>query len=495
MAFQHDVFISYAHLDNQELAPGQKGWVANFHRALEIRVGQYLGKEANIWRDPKLQGNDAFPETLVTNVQGSAILISVLSPRYVRSDWTRRELNEFLKATCPGPNVGNKCRIFKVLKTPVPLDQHPSELKALLGYEFFKVDPETGRPRELDEIFGPAAQREFWMKVDDVAQDICSLLRTLEAETSDIAREDSVEKQPVFVAFTTSDVNEQREILQRDLRQHGYEVLPQRPLGASLSEVEDSVREDLRRCRLSVHLVGSRYGAIPEDGTESAPEIQNRLAAERAREADLTRLIWIAPGLNISNDRQRGFVERLRFEIESGKDSDLLETPFEDLRSAVEHRLQAIASEKARLQSRTDSTEDLIRLYFIYDQRDVDFIEPWQQYLFEYGLEILRPIFDGDESEIRECQEENLRTCDAALIYYGAANEFWVRRKLREIQRAAALGRAAPIAATAILLAPPVRPEKRHFQTHEAAVIPQMGGLSCEALSPFLRHISGSRKA
>jgi hypothetical protein len=68
------------------------------------------------------------------------------------------------------------------LKTPVPLDQHPPELQPLLGYDFFKLDPETRRPRELDEIFGPGSQREFWMKIDDVAQDVCSLLRMLEAE-------------------------------------------------------------------------------------------------------------------------------------------------------------------------------------------------------------------------------------------------------------------------------------------------------------------------
>ena len=60
MHFDGDAFISYAHLDNQELIEGRKGWVANLHRALEIRVGQLLGKQPHIWRDPKLQGNDFF---------------------------------------------------------------------------------------------------------------------------------------------------------------------------------------------------------------------------------------------------------------------------------------------------------------------------------------------------------------------------------------------------------------------------------------------------
>ena len=52
MPFDADAFISYAHLDDQELIEGQKGWISNFHRALDIRVGQLLGGPAAIWGTP-----------------------------------------------------------------------------------------------------------------------------------------------------------------------------------------------------------------------------------------------------------------------------------------------------------------------------------------------------------------------------------------------------------------------------------------------------------
>ena len=139
MHFDADAFISYAHMDNVELIEGQKGWVANLHRALEVRLGQLLGKEALIWRDPKLQGNDVFADTLVARLGHVAVLISIVSPRYIKSEWTRRELVEFRKAaeSQGGISIRDKARIFKVLKTPVPLDMHPPELKYILGYEFF----------------------------------------------------------------------------------------------------------------------------------------------------------------------------------------------------------------------------------------------------------------------------------------------------------------------------------------------------------------------
>src|SRR5436853_5491235 len=118
MNFEDDAFISYAHLDNVELVEGRKGWVANLHRALEVRVAMLLGKPPHIWRDPKLSGNDLFADTLIDRLKRVAILVSVVSPRYLKSEWTLRELNEFWRIAEEegGVHVRNKARVFKVLK-------------------------------------------------------------------------------------------------------------------------------------------------------------------------------------------------------------------------------------------------------------------------------------------------------------------------------------------------------------------------------------------
>src|SRR6187431_2467730 len=166
-----DAFISYAHLDNVELIEGRKGWVANLYRALDVRLAMLIGSDAKVWWDPKLEGNDYFSDSIVEKLARTAALVAVVSPRYVKSDWTRKELEAFCAGACQhgGLRIRDKARIFKVLKTPVPLEDHPPELQALLGYEFFKKDPESGKIRELDEVFGPDAQRDFWLKLDDLA--------------------------------------------------------------------------------------------------------------------------------------------------------------------------------------------------------------------------------------------------------------------------------------------------------------------------------------
>ena len=160
-AFEHDFLISYAHIDDQALVDGQSGWVSQLHRLLEIRVGQLMGQTPKIWRDPKLQGNDYFADTITERLPRIAALVSVFSPRYVQSEWCNRELKEFCRAAeqSGGVRIHDKARIFKVVKTPVNLEKQPDEVKPMLGYEFFVYDAESGRPRELAPAYGPGSDR------------------------------------------------------------------------------------------------------------------------------------------------------------------------------------------------------------------------------------------------------------------------------------------------------------------------------------------------
>jgi hypothetical protein len=77
--------------------------------------------------------------------------------------------------------------VFKVLKTPVPLEKTPPELRGLIGYDFFRIDPDTGKVASLTKCLDPDAQRDFWIKLDDLAHDIVEILEVLEGGTSPAA--------------------------------------------------------------------------------------------------------------------------------------------------------------------------------------------------------------------------------------------------------------------------------------------------------------------
>src|SRR5262249_26248936 len=129
------------------------------------------------------------------------------------------------------------------------------------------------------------------------------------------------------------------------------------------------------------------------------------------------------------------------------------------------------------------------RVYVIADARDAPAIGAWIDPLFEQGLEVIQPIFEGDEREIREYHEENLAPCDGVVIFYGAANEVWLRRKLREVQKAVGYGRTKPTAPVAIALIGPRTPEKERFRTHEAQVVAQWEGCSLAPLAPYIAQV------
>ncbi len=509
MEFESDVFVSYAHIDDQALIEGQKGWISSLHRALEIRLAQLRGKEPKIWRDPKLSGNDVFTDKLVDRVHRVALLVSVLSPRYVNSDWCTRELRVFLEASqkSGGLRIGDKIRVFKVVKTQIPLEQHPAELQEVLGYDFFVVDPETGRARELSQTSGPEDSRQYWARLDDLAHDITEALASLEsaaglaagvpaaagpddeAAAGAPAGASASDQPTVYLAETSFDLKSERDSIKRELAGHGYLVLPDRPLPLIAAESEAVVKEQLAKSVLSVHLVGRNYGIVPEGATESQVVLQNEYAIERGAAGDFTRLIWMPPELATEDERQQRFIDSLQTDPRIQGGADILEIALEDFKSVIHKKLEPPEEEEAPEAAGIEAAGDLRHIYLVCDQRDLEHTLPLEDFLFDQGYEVVVPVFEGDEAQVRKDHEENLVTADAVLFYYGAGNELWLRRKLRELQKSAAFGRSKPLLAKAIYVAPPETPQKRRVRTREALVIPQQQTFEPAVLEPFLAQL------
>jgi len=140
MSFAQNLFISYAHIDNEPLTPGEKGWVTRFHTSLKALLSMRMGTEVQIWRDEKLQGNDVFSDEIVGRFRQSGALISILTSRYLNSEWCTREAREFCESAQQNGGLvfGNRSRVFKIIKTPVETQETlPAPMRDLLGYDFF----------------------------------------------------------------------------------------------------------------------------------------------------------------------------------------------------------------------------------------------------------------------------------------------------------------------------------------------------------------------
>jgi hypothetical protein len=165
-----------------------------------------------------------------------------------------------------------------------------------------------------------------------------------------------------------------------------------------LSDLTPCVEEQLQRCDLSLHLVGRNFGIVPDGSDSSMVELQYEAAAQGLA-GHLTRLVWLDGSAEIKDERQKALVARLRDDPRLGQRSDLLETSFEDLKTVLYRRLETPA---ATAEADWEATaEGPKRNYLLCTESDLAALGPLQDCLFEQGFEVVTPVFEGDEAEIR----------------------------------------------------------------------------------------------
>jgi hypothetical protein len=488
--FEYDLFISYAHLNNQPIPGGEKGWIDYLHEWLERQLSELLRRQAHIWRDRKLRGNDAFNGEIATALEKSALLLPVISPRYLESPSCREEIETFFRLAerRGGLQAGSKHRVFKVVKTHVPHQEHPPPLRGLLGYEFYEEEQASGRVREFDPVVRGNYERDkrYWDKFGDLVGDLAETLQLLERQP--LAEPAPYEK-TVYLAETSSDLRHERDQIRRELEQHEYCVLPDKELPREAPAVLDAVRDCLRRSRLAVHLVGSRYGFIPEDETRSIVRLQHELAMERDGEANFSRVIWLPTDLTAGaarDERQSEFITQLQQDSAVLRRVELLQTKLADLKTYIQDTLNP----RPKPAPNGHEPSGVPSVYLICDQQDYDDVAALTDYLFDQNLEVLPTPAEGDAAAISQYHRESLCTCDAVLIYYGRGNETWARLNGMELQKLRGYGREKPLLAKAFYLSAPSTKPKERFRSNEALVIRAYeGGFDPAPLAPFLTQL------
>jgi hypothetical protein len=588
--FKYDLFISYAHLDNEPDIPDAEGWVKYFHYTLEKRLTKRLGREANIFRDAELQKFGKFSDQLAKALSDSAALVSVISPRYVQAKWCLRELREFY-------NQANVDRIIKVVKTAydkkdlacfeiteqclaslkpegVPADvleklqpiknrkvrreesfltllkttigeeqtaefkslilkqaRDPEEdaealfgqIKDVLEVRFYKENEMTKRFDDLQPEIRKEDIPEFFEMVDSLAQDIVTLLKNLSASNPTAPVADSPASTPpppaipdvalpsvssaspapstasatpaaapnasdrnlvvVYLAQATQDLAEERRKIKSELEQFDYRVLPDQPLPQEISadELTNVINGYLRQAKLSVHLIGEKYGARPEGDDRSIPHIQYDLAAAMSKEGALAQLVWIPNGLEPKEEGQSKFVQDVK-----ANSPDFLQTKFEDLKTEIKKKLEPGAPD-----SWNDVEGEPVNVCLFCHEQDAESIKPLFTHLkLNEAFKVKLPLKDAQSLE---SHKQILQSSDAILLYYGTGDEDWFANIWRLIQRHSSSGRTKPILAKAIYAGQPAVPEKDMLDSDDPLVLKNYGEFTPAALAPFVEKIRAAK--
>jgi hypothetical protein len=470
----YDLFISFAHIDNEE-----ERWVERFHEALQAALNKFLGRRTNVWRDPRLAGNDVLRSEIESAVAQSALLVAVLSESYFASKWCADELRMFRKAAAQtgGLQLGTKLRVFKVTKMPVHRDL--PDLPESIGYVFHYL--EAGTPFELEP-----GTLEFKRVLNKLAWDMKSTLAMMPQIGGAIRPVAEPTGVTVFLAETTSDLANDYDSLRSELELNGHEVVTARGLPYS-ARYPDPVREQLARARLAIHPIGTEYGLFPERADRSIVEIQYELSAEEAaRRSDFDRVVWMSP-------ERRTFWKELREPYEGRgpaffqrlqDDPELRVTVLENLKTEVQRILVPPPPFASAEQPSHEGELARVSVYLIYEPSESDEMpadaSAIDQWLFGQGFDVYYPPSDGDEAERRALHEDHLAKRDGVVIYHGPTDEKWLLAKTADVQKAS-YARAHPFRAQAIVVADPRTAAKQRFRLHGFEKIEMFGGFEASA--------------
>ncbi len=490
--FEHDFFISYAHVDNERLHDPEHGWIDLLHGRLETRLEQILGEKPKIWRDPKLSGNDVFGETLIVELSKAALLVSVLSPRYLKSDWCRRELEEFYNRVAQSgrASIGGKSRIFKVVKTPVGIEEQPQHVQVMLGYEFYSLDAASTRFREFGQDDGAGRDQRYWDKLEDLAQDIKDLIERMRSESGIQSAPDvQASGKTIYLAETTSDLSEERDRIRRELSLHGHRILPDRPLPLN-QQIRNEVAACLAESALSIHLIGASHGVVPEGESKSIVQIQHELASARGVTNGFSQIIWLPNGLSSPDERQQRFIEELLNHSGVTKGVELLQTRVEELKTFIHEKLNPPKPAPEPKPSSNGGSDHTL-VYLVCDQPDYDRVAPIEDCLYQRGFEVLSMAGDVDQ----QAHKDNLLLCDAVLTYCGATTDGWLNLKKTDLIKLSGYGRTKPMLAKAFYISAPQTRIRDRFRIQDGLVIKNYGEFSPAWLDPFIEQIERAKGA
>ena len=420
-AYGNNVFLSYGHVDNAD------GWVTKLHALLEMRIAQLLGlRSGGVWRDPALNAGETLWPTIEPEVESSAIFISILSPRYLKSDACLREAQKFLDHAekSGGLIVDKQSRWLRVVKTPYPVDQEPAFFQKqieTITLAFYKEIPQSGgKFREFPAQETRPGYEDFAELAEQLAQAAVGLLQRMQRQ----APKTAPGRPRVFLADTTSDRQADRAFVAAELSVD-YDVAPVQPLAiTTLEDLEAQTTKLLTDRVLAIHMFGSRFGATPEgEKTRSVPQIEFECAASTRR------LVWIPDELGAVEERQSAFVAGL----ESLKGGSV-----EVVKSGRQKFLQHVRDTLAELTKPRETPALGKSVYLVSDEKDLSRRQllDLANCLRQHGIMVDQPSFAGDPEALRQEEAQSLLDADATVIYFGDALDSWVKARRRQILKA-----------------------------------------------------------
>jgi hypothetical protein len=432
--FKNDVFVSYAHADN-EPDPVGVCWVNQFVRHLEVELRRRLGGTQDLkfyFDKTSLRSNDHL-QVLVQNARTSAAFVAIISPSYTARTWTRDELAAF------SSSAGEPDRLFAL--EVLPINEHdgiPEQIAHLHRMKFWWTEPPSDVPYTVTPTAPP--DNRYITRLQDLAECLRTQLRGMANAQGERLRSPSIEARAtnpstVLLAQTTDDLDEDREQVRRYLNQYGVRVLPDGIYPQGGLEFADAFRRDLKKSNLFVHLLGPLPSRQPPD----LPGSYGQFQYQTAKAAGLPTLLWHRPDFD--------------FTAVTHHDRSLLSEP-----TVLAMGLEAFKAEIVRSSQPQPAPDNRVKadpFFFINaDSTDIKLANALNAEFKRHNCTVAMRASKGSAAAINRDLEDNIVQSDAMILVYGNAEQTWVRSQLRLYNRLKPQ-RPRPLGALAIYKCPP----------------------------------------
>ncbi len=428
-AQSYDVFVSYAHADDDPPLGAPMGWVTTLADELRKMLRRKLGvREVRFFTDHQLAGNQGVTESLLATVRGSRVLLLVMSPGYQQSPWCQRELGSFLAAQT---ERNHRDHVFIVETEPTDRSGWHPALQELSQVRFWDRDFKDNAPRligfplpTLDEY------NLYWKNLNELAHLIAKQLKDTEAPPVE-------PRTRVWLAEPTEDLLEEQESVAAALRQQGFLVVPAAPLPREGREPYlRSLHEGLEQAVLGVQLLGPREGHRPSWSDRSFVALQAAAADEAARACGLRVLRWRSRQIDLDGITNSDY----RALLTGGS---ILALGIEELKHEIRRVLNS--GPQAAAPAAAPDPACAPHVYVNAEAVDRDLGRHVLAALEELGATSALPppaLPDDPPDQIRRAQQDQIAASDGVVVVYGHAPLGWVqsqwafaRRTLAEQRR------------------------------------------------------------
>lgn len=458
--YEYDIFISYRHNDNK-----YDGWVTEFVEKLNQELDATLKDKLSIFFDKNpqdgLQETHHVDESINKKIK-SLLFIPIISQTYCDTSsfaWKQEfmvfkeeSLGDRIGRTIKLPNGNVASRILPVRIHDIDIDDVKlleQELAgALRSIDFIYRDSGVNRPlRPVDDEINLAGGKILYRNqinklanaIKEVVQGIKLSERgsvppptqhTLTARqiiptTFTTSMPSSIKVQvidrqrpSIYLAWTSSDLKEQREEMAIILQKAGFNVLPSTDCPADDNTFKIKVGDEMKRCTCSLHMLSGEFGRRFEANEEvSFPQHQFMEARKRLdTDTEFNSFVWLYPETSQTiKPAQQELIKYIRNNITRNMMFSNSAGPMQlvdDIRIIMMKRDAMVYDSKD-----TD-------IFFIFNQQDeVDAKVITDKLSLEYPVEIMN-IMPDSEDQYRDISSQQIPRSKLAVVYFRYAADW-----------------------------------------------------------------------